>query len=211
MVGRNMTVDEVMSEVLRDRIFYDQSAGGVTFSGGEPLMQPKFLRDLLLRCKEEGLRTTVDTSGFARWEDVEAIAPLVDVFLYDVKLMDDHKHTQHVGVSNKLILDNLRRLTSLPPASPRSPESRAPSAVARIPLIPGINDDAANIQSTGKFLRECGVRQVSVLPYHDLGSEKYRRLGRQYGMDAAAPPTQEVVDSVVAMLSGYGLTVSAGG
>ncbi|MEX0975239.1 MAG: glycyl-radical enzyme activating protein, partial [Bacillota bacterium] len=85
VVGKSMSADEVMSEVLRDRIFYDQSGGGVTFSGGEPMMQPEFLRELLLRCRAEGLRTTVDTSGFAAWEAFEAVVPLVDVFLYDVK------------------------------------------------------------------------------------------------------------------------------
>lgn len=205
MSGREMTVDEVMSGILHDRVFYDQSAGGVTFSGGEPLMQPEFLKALLLRCREEGLRTTVDTSGFGDWAHLEAIVPSVDLFLYDVKLMDDDRHLRYVGASNRLILDNLRRLSSL-----ASPVSGTPLIVARIPLVPGINDDEANMRSTGEFLQGCGVRKVSVLPYHSLGSQKYRRLGLEYKMDATEPPSQEEIDRAAATLGSYGLAATAG-
>ena len=204
VVGKSMSADEVMSEVLRDRIFYDQSGGGVTFSGGEPMMQPEFLRELLLRCRAEGLRTTVDTSGFAAWEAFEAVVPLVDVFLYDVKLMDETRHRQYVGTPNRLILDNLRRLAPLA-------SSLGKAVLARVPLIPGINDDVLNIESTGEFLQECGIRQVSVLPYHQMGIEKYRRLGREYGLPGIAPPSEEAVKRVVDTLGGYGLSVKVGG
>lgn len=204
IVGRSMSADEVMSEVLRDRIFYDQSGGGVTFSGGEPMMQPEFLREMLLRCRAEGLRTTVDTSGFAAWDAFLAIVPLVDLFLYDVKLMDETRHRQYIGASNRLILDNLRRLAPLA-------SSLGETVLARVPLIPGINDDGRNIGSTGEFLRECGIRQVSVLPYHRMGIEKCRRLGREYSLPGIEPPSEEEVKRVVDTLAGYGLSVKVGG
>ncbi len=204
IAGQSMTADEVIVEVLRDRIFYDQSGGGVTFSGGEPMMQHGFLSQLLEACKSEGLQTTVDTSGYAPWEAFEAIITMTDVFLYDVKLMDDAKHREYVGASNRLILDNLAKLAPLV-------AERGKSLLARIPLIPGINDGSANIESTGEFLRDFGVREVSVLPYHHMGSEKYRRLGRRYALPDMAPPSSETINRVAGALAGYGLLVKVGG
>lgn len=199
IAGRTVTTAAVMADILRDRIFYDQSGGGVTFSGGEPLMQPAFLKGLLESCREEGLRTTVDTSGFASWEALEPLVPLVDLFLYDVKLMDDRKHVKYTGASNRIVLDNLKRLAA-----------GHPGVLARIPLIPGVNDDDHNIGCTGEFLRRCGVTRVSVLPYHSLGADKYRRLGRDYLLANLLPPTKEAVDGAADILRGLGLTVSSG-
>lgn len=216
MAGRDMTAAEVMTEVLRDRVFYEQSGGGITFSGGEPLMQPEFLVDLLRLSRDEGLRTTVDTCGFAPWGRLREIAPLVDVFLYDVKIMDGAKHALHTGVSNEVILDNLRRLSQLTRCRGSRPgrsgrDGVATAVIARIPLVPGINDDEANIRRTGEFLRECGVRQMNVLPYHHHGSAKYGRLGREYGMPDAVPPSRGAVDSAVKILAEHGLLVKVGG
>ncbi len=204
LTGKEVSATEVMEEILKDRVFYDQSGGGVTFSGGEPLMQPQFLRDLLERCREEGLATTVDTSGFAPWEVLEAIVPLVDVFLYDVKVMDDASHRRYVGAANRVILENLAGLAPLA-------DSLRKTVLARIPLVPGINDDDENVRSTGKFLRGCGVRQVSVLPYHQLGGDKYRRLGREYSLPDVTPPSAEGLRRAAGILEGSGLLVKAGG
>ena len=200
LVGKMTSASDLMAEVLKDRIFYDQSGGGVTFSGGEPLMQPEFLKELLERCREEGLGTTVETSGFAPWAALEPVIPLVGSFLYDVKVMDEGKHREYVGASSAPILENLRRLAA-----------RHPRVTARIPLIPGVNDDAQNIVCTGEFLRQCGVGEVSLLPYHNLGADKYRRLGRDYALPDTLPPSDEMVRRTTAILTGLGLTVRVGG
>lgn len=204
IAGRVMSTSQVMSEIVKDRIFYDESGGGVTFSGGEPLMQPEFLKDLLEECKEEGLGTTIDTSGFAPWQAIVPLIPLVDTFLYDVKLMDELNHRRYVGASNEVILANLARLV---PAARESGKR----VLARVPLIPGINDDEENIRSTGEFLRDCSVSQVSVLPYHRMGAEKHRRLGRKYQLPGLSPPSDEALRRTVGTLAGFGLSVRVGG
>jgi pyruvate formate lyase activating enzyme len=204
MAGRAMSASDVMSEVLKDRVFYDQSGGGVTFSGGEPLMQAEFLRELLERCREEGLATTLDTCGFAAWDVLERIVPLVDVFLYDVKMMDEGKHLQYGGASNRRILENLAGVAALASGLNKT-------VLARFPLIPGINDDDENIRSTGEFVRNCGLSQVSLLPYHHLGADKYRRLGREYVLPGMTPPSAESLRHAAGILEGLGLLVKAGG
>ncbi|HHX29169.1 MAG TPA: glycyl-radical enzyme activating protein [Firmicutes bacterium] len=198
--GRTVTPHEVLAEVLGDTVFYDQSGGGVTFSGGEPLAQPEFLEETLRLCKDAGLSTVVDTCGFAHWDVLERIAPLVDLFLYDVKLMDDAAHMESVGVSNKIILDNLRRLASA-----------GSKVTARLPVIPGVNDGMANIQKTGEYLSSVGVRRVTLLPYHDLGKEKYVRLGREYPLEDMASLPDESIERIYHTLRGFGLQVDVSG
>ncbi len=200
IVGKEFTVEEVMAEVMKDRIFYDQSQGGVTFSGGEPLMQPKFLKELLVQSKEEGLETVVDTSGFAHWQVLEDIIPYTDLFLYDVKVMDDAKHQKYVGVSNKLILANLEKLAAT-----------GSKIRARIPIIPGVNDDEQNLRETGEFLAGLGIADVNVLPYHNMGADKYSRLGREYLLPELEAPTEETMERVVKTLASFGLNVKTGG
>ncbi len=141
MIGREMTIDQLMAEIERDIPFYDQSEGGVTFTGGEPMHQREFLEETLLACKEQQIHTTVDTSGYSSWENFRVIHPSVDLFLYDLKLMDAGKHKKYTSVSNRLILNNLQKLSSV----------RA-HIIVRIPLIPGINDDDENLEVCGSFL-----------------------------------------------------------
>ncbi len=200
IVGKEHSVEEVMAEVMKDRIFYDQSKGGVTFSGGEPLMQPRFLKELLVQSKDEGLETVVDTSGFAPWKVFEDIIPYTDLFLYDVKVMDDAKHQKYVGASNKLVLANLEKLAA------------AGSKIrARIPIIPGVNDDTRNLLETGKFLVKHGIKDVNVLPYHNMGADKYTRLGKEYLLPDLKAPTEEMMEKVVETLASLGLNVKTGG
>ncbi|MGI6619997.1 MAG: glycyl-radical enzyme activating protein [Bacillota bacterium] len=200
VAGTPTTPDWVMEQVLKDRIFYEQSGGGVTFSGGEPLMQPGFLLELLKRCKAEGLHTAVDTSGYVPWDSLEQTAPLTDLFLYDIKLMDSIRHLEYTGVSNQPILDNLERL------------SRAHNAViARIPVIPGVNDDAGNIEATGQFLAGLGIMKASILPYHNIGSDKYARLGKRYALKHIERPSDEAIWRLKDRLEGFGLAVKIGG
>jgi len=174
MIGRRMAVDEVLEAVLRDRIFYDDSGGGVTFSGGEPLSQPAFLRELLEASRRERLHTAVDTCGHAPRDELLAAAIHTDLFLYDLKLVDDERHRRYTGVSNALILENLEAL------------GRSHKNIRlRIPIVPGVNDDAENLRAAARLAASLpGVRQVDLLPYHDLGRHKAARGER----DETTPP-----------------------
>lgn len=198
--GRKVASEYVMKEIMKDRIFYDESGGGVTFSGGEPLMQPEFLYELLLRCREEGLHTALDTTGFTSWDILERMLGMVDLFLYDVKLMDSEKHRKYTGVPNDTILGNLRRLSE-----------RNCRVNARVPVIPGINDDVDNIEQTGKFLTDINISQVNILPYHNIAVDKYNRLSRTYELIDLEEPAEETMTEIARRLKEYGLSVKIGG
>jgi pyruvate formate lyase activating enzyme len=200
IVGREVTVQEVVDEAEKDRVFFDESGGGVTFSGGEPLMQPDFLEALLGEFKNRGIRTTVDTSGYASFEILERILKNVDLFLYDIKIMDDTKHKRYTGVSNQIILENLRKLA----------EKGQPVQV-RVPLIPGISDDDENIQRIGEYLLSLGnIKHISLLPFHRGGIEKCRKLRRESLIHSLRPPSEERVKEIRKILSDYGFSVKTG-
>ena len=168
LVGRRMSVREVLTEVLKDRIFYEESDGGATFSGGEPLMQPRFLKEVLEACRAEGIHTAVDTSGYAPKEDLLSVAPLTDLFLYDLKAVDDERHRQGTGVSNALILDNLLALGGI-----------HQNIWIRAPLVPGFNDGPDQVEAVARFAASVpGMRQVNLLPYHAMAAHKWMSLGR---------------------------------
>lgn len=197
LVGRKMTVEQVFAEIGRDRTFYEQSGGGVTFTGGEPLAQPRFLLALLSACRGSGLHTVVDTSGYASWTVLDEIRPFVDLFLYDLKLMDDVRHRQWTDMSNKMILSNLQRLAEA-----------GKNLLVRIPIIPGINDDEENLRQTGIFLASLSHHpSVELLPYHNIATAKYASLGLEYGLDEIHPPTKEKMQAHIACLKEYGLQV----
>lgn len=197
LVGREMTVAQVMKEIERDVPFFDQSKGGVTFSGGEPLMQRKFLAELLKICREHEIHTVVDTSGYATWEAIDSIRGYVNLFLYDLKLMDDERHKQYTSVSNKLILENLRRLDEVGAA-----------CVVRIPLIPGVNDDEENLRESGKFLAELkNIVVVDLMGYHDIAKAKYEALGQVYRLSETKAPSAEKLQAAAKILEGFGLSV----
>lgn len=201
IAGREMTVTQVMAEIRRDIPFYDEAGGGVTFSGGEPLLQADFLLALLRACKEEGIHTAVDTCGFAPWEKLDRIRGYVDLFLYDLKLMNEARHRQFTGVSNKAILSNLQRLSR-----------RGHNIRLRVPLIPGINDDAENIRQIGSFAAALPhLIGVNVLPYHRTALEKYRRLNMVYALPETRPPSDEGVARITHILEEFGLQVNIGG
>jgi pyruvate formate lyase activating enzyme len=191
----------VLATVDKDRVFYVESGGGVTFSGGEPLMQAAFLRACLEGSRERGHHTVVDTCGHAPTRELLDVAAAVDLFLFDLKLMDDVRHRELLGVSNRRILDNARALGK-----------RGAAMWLRVPLLPGVNDDQKNLEATAGFARSLGsVAQVNVLPYHRTGSEQYRRLGRADGMESRPEPAPERVAEVVEFLSKQGLNVKVGG
>ena len=198
IVGWEMSSEQVMAGLERDRPFYDQSGGGVTFSGGEPLAQPAFLLELLKACRDRGLHTAVDTSGFASWSIFERVRPYVNLFLYDLKLMDEARHRRQTGVSNRKILANLARLADL-----------GHRTIVRIPVIPGVNDSTTDLRQAGEFLADLPTRlPVELLAYHHTGLAKYRGLGLEYGLPDLRPPEAARMEAVAGILREYGLQVT---
>jgi len=201
MVGEAMSVEDVVEVVLKDRIFYDVSGGDVTFSGGEPLRQAGFLRAALEACRIQGLHTVVDTCGLAAEEDLRAVAEATDLFLFDVKMMDDAKHRRFTGVSNRQILANLEAL------------GRGDKRIwIRVPVIPGVNDDAENLEATAKLAASIpSVERVCLLPYHPLGESKSRRLSRDSSLPDLEAPTPGELQNLVELVEAEGIATSIGG
>jgi len=201
MAGRKVSVDQVMTELAKDAIFYQDSGGGVTFSGGEPLAQIDFLHELLLACKERGWHTTVDTCGHAPFASFEKIMPLVDLFLYDLKIIAAAKHRRLTGLPNGLILENLARLSL-----------GASSLAIRIPLIPGRNDSQTDIKQLADFCAALPhVHPVHLLPYHRGGSGKRKRLGQADPLPGTRPPTAANMQKIKEIFRRRKLTVTLGG
>lgn len=201
VLGRALTVAELLAELNRDRPFYEASGGGVTFSGGEPLSQPDFLFAALEACRDRGLHTAVDTSGYAPQELILRAARLADLFLYDLKDMDPGRHREATGVPLEPILANLRAL-----------DSAGATIWIRIPLIPGFNDDAETVAAYIAFLSHLkGKYPVFLLPYHPVGEEKYRRLGLTYPLAGLQPPPADRVEGVKAAFVAAGFQVRIGG
>jgi pyruvate formate lyase activating enzyme len=198
MIGRVVSVDQVMEEIERDIPFYDQSGGGVTFTGGEPMFQREFLYESLLACNKQGIHTTLDTSGYASWEGFEIVYPHVNLFLYDLKLMDEIKHKQFTSVSNQMILDNLRKLSKA-----------MAHIVVRIPLIPGVNDDDENIELFAAFLADLPYLDgVELMPYHEIGLAKYQALGMNYKLKETRPTSRQHIEEIEKILTHYHLPVN---
>jgi pyruvate formate lyase activating enzyme len=201
MTGVLMSLEELEREVLKDRAFYDESQGGVTFSGGEPLVQHDFLLEMLRICGARGVHRAVDTTGYASPEVLRKIAPETDLFLYDLKHMDPEEHTKYTGVDNTRILDNLRDLAS-----------RDAVVNIRIPLIPGVNDSRENLLQTASFLTSLPkTYPVSLLPYHAAATEKYHKLGEEYRMKDTLPPTEHQLRQAARLLEEQGLIVKIRG
>jgi pyruvate formate lyase activating enzyme len=200
-IGKTMSIEDVMAEITKDTLFYDESSGGVTFSGGEPLMQPSFLMGLLKACGDLDLHRTVDTCGYADTRTLLNVATHVELFLYDLKHMDSEKHYRYTGVPNEMILTNLKCLSR-----------QGARIIIRLPLIPGINDDRENIERTGAFLSSlAGVNQVNILPYHRTAAAKYKSLGLNYGAVDIARPARDHLESIAGQLEKYDLQVKIGG
>jgi len=176
--GKQMTVEDIMSEIVKDTSFYRNSNGGVTLSGGEVLLQAHFARELLKECKQQGFHTIIETEGAVSWEAFEMVLPYVDSFYFDVKLADNEKHRQFTGMSNEGILDNLKRLIG-----------RAQVCV-RIPVIPGVNDDEEELGRIVKILRDYNVAEYELLAFHQYGKGKYASCGIEYPMADASLPEE---------------------
>ena len=193
--GSCVSVEEAVAAVLEDRTFYAESGGGCTLSGGEPLLQPEFCAAVCERLRRAGVHCAIDTSGAVPWEAFETVLPHVDLFLYDLKHMDDRRHRECTGVSNRLVLGNLGRLSL-----------RGVPTEVRIPLIPGVNDADGDLRAAGEFLRGlAGITRVRLLPYHALARSKYEAVGRPDTMPDGPAPDASAMAHAAAVLRGCGL------
>jgi pyruvate formate lyase activating enzyme len=201
MIGRTMTVPEILEEILKDRIFYESSGGGVTFSGGEPLLQPHFLCTLLEACRAHGLHTVLDTTGFGCTEHLLAAAALSDLVLYDLKAFDETRHRTLTGVSNRGIRANLQAL-----------DRTHRNVWIRLPVVPGFNDDLAELKRIADFV--AGLRSVTLvnlLPFHRTALHKWKRLGLAHSLEGVQAPSAEFMERAAETFSQMGLRTKTGG
>ena len=186
-IGKHMTVTEVIQEIEKEQLFFDESGGGATFSGGEPLMQPKFLQALLRACRKREIHTAVDTTGYASPEVFEPILADTDLFLYDLKLIDDDRHRKYTGVSNERILQNFRVLTE-----------RQKAVAIRFPVIPGITDTEQNIADILSLIAPMSnIQRVHLLPFHKIAEGKYQRFGLENKLRDLEAPTPERMEALL--------------
>ena len=200
-VGRDVTVDDIMPEILADLPYYRRSGGGVTLSGGEVLCQADFAAELLKRCKEAGLHTAIESAASLSYDKIEKLLPYLDLYLMDIKLMDSERHLEYTGRDNKIILENARRVAQ-----------SGVELIIRTPVIPGVNDNEADIAAISAFARSLGsVREHHLLPYHRLGQDKYAGLGRSYAFSGIEPPTRERMEYLLSVAERSGLRCQIGG
>ena len=201
IIGREMTVADCLAEIRKDVIFYDQSGGGATCSGGEALAQPQFLLGLLAACRAEGIHTAVDTTCRVDPQVMGSVAGAADLFLCDVKHMNSRMHEQYTGVGNEQILENIRTLSRT-----------AKEVYIRVPIVPGLNDDRDNIEQTARFVQSLKtVRRIDILPYNRGGLEKAGRLTGDTNLMQAQVPGDDTMTEIAEILRGYGFEVKIGG
>lgn len=200
IAGKEYTVDDVVKEVLKDRVFYEKSSGGATLSGGEPLIHIDFVEELLKKLKDNNIHTAVDTCGAVSFENLKRAAKYTDMFLYDIKLMDDEKHLEFTGMSNKLILDNLKKLSLI-----------HKNINIRMPIIEGVNGNEEHIIETIRFIEGLNISKVNLLPYHDIAKHKYKKLGKVYEDDRMSKPSDEKMQKFKEMFENNGYKAKIGG
>jgi len=200
-IGKEFSVDELMNEIVKDKIFFEESDGGVTFSGGEPLMQPEFLIELLKECNSNGVHSAVDTSGYADSAIIDHVSPYSDLFLFDLKLMNDDDHQKYTGVSNQVILRNLNELDQL-----------GKKMVIRIPIVPGLTDTDENLRAIRGFISYLNnLVEVNLLPYHRAGEGKYIKYGKENKMNETNSPDAKSLEDIKQLFSGLKCRVKIGG
>jgi len=200
-VGKEISSDELMIEIAKDRVFFEESGGGVTFSGGEPLMQSEFLSVLLKECKSLGIHSAVDTSGFTSEDTLNQVVPNVDLFLYDIKLMNDDVHQKYTGVSNQIILKNLIELDQL-----------GKKIIIRIPIVPEITDTNENLFAIRGFISSLNnVMEINLLPYHRAGEGKYQKYGKENRMNDTVTSDIKNLENIKQFFSELKCKVKIGG
>jgi pyruvate formate lyase activating enzyme len=202
MSGYPMSVERIMNEIEKEQVFFDQSGGGVTFSGGEPLLYHESLMRLLDECGRRGIHRAVDTAGLVNTEILLEVAKRTDLFLFDLKMMDSEKHRKWIGVPNEKILENLKILSAT-----------GAKIIIRIPLIGGVNDDFRNLEATARFVSELsGVKKpVNLLPYHKIAQTKYQKLGRPEKFQLLQEPTEDAQQCALKIFQKYEINASIGG
>jgi pyruvate formate lyase activating enzyme len=202
MSGEPYSIEDILKIINKERVMFDHSGGGVTFSGGEPLMHYKFLIELLDACGQEGIHRTVDTSGYTSTDILLEVAKRTDHFLFDIKLMDAAKHKHFTGVSNKLILKNLRTLAAT-----------GASINIRVPFIKGVNSDEDNIRKTAEFISSLAgdKKSVNLLPYHNIAQKKYEKLGMGYDLNYMREPSREEQEHALSIFQSFGIEAIIGG
>lgn len=199
LFGHRITVEEAMKTVLEDSIFYSASGGGVTVSGGEPLLHADFIQILFQELKKKNIHTAVDTCGNVPWAYFEMVLPFVDLFLYDIKHIDTKVHKTLTGAGNELILDNLKRLSA-----------SANHIEIRMPFVPGCNDDDDTIHRIGELLKTLFIDRMKLLPYHSMARTKYQALGMEDTMPRVESPTDEMLSRAINILKSYGINAISG-
>lgn len=202
-VGKYYTVESILEILEKERIFIEQSGGGVTFSGGEPLFQPEFLLEALRACKGRGYHTALDTSGYAREEDFNAVVPYTDLFLFDLKHLDEQIHSKLTGISNKLILSNFMLLLN-----------SGKEIMVRFPVVPGCNDDLPHLAKLRLYLSEnkrVNLKKLCLLPFHKTGTAKYRKFGVDYKLTGTEQPTAERMNELKQFFAETGIKIKIGG
>lgn len=197
-VGKYMSLEEVMHEVESDRLFYENSGGGVTVSGGEPALQSDFVCQLLKSCRKKGFHTAVETSGFCSWKILDNILDYTDLVLFDIKQLDTTKHEWGTGKGNEVILANVEKIAQ-----------KGERIWLRVPLIAGYNDSFEHIGRIARLGMRLGVERISLLPYHKLGRGKYNRLGRPYPIEANTP-SREHIQELRSLIESYRIEAAIG-
>lgn len=200
-IGSEVTSDQVLAEIKKDIPFYEESNGGVTFSGGEPMLQINFLNELLTLCKTNNITTAIDTTGYTDYKNFELIYNKTDLFLYDLKLIEDDLHIKYTGVSNKIIHENLKHITDA-----------GDKVILRIPIIPSINDTEKNLDEMIKFIRSLkNIREINLLPYHKSANSKYDKMKKENKLPELEPPSKEKMNLLKDFFSSTGIKVKVGG
>jgi len=199
-VGKDCSVDELFSEIKKDKIFFEESGGGVTFSGGEPLFQADFLQEISRLCKEAGIHTILDSCGYAPLKTIESILPNIDLILFDLKHTDPEKHFQYTGVPLSEVIESLKLMVE-----------KSKKIIIRFPLIPKINDDVTVWEKIAQIMKENNLKEINILPYHSIANEKYKRLAMDNRLPDLREPSQEEINTVVKYFTTLGLDTKVGG
>jgi pyruvate formate lyase activating enzyme len=198
--GREITAEEAFKELKEDTVFYQESGGGVTMSGGESMAQADFLGEVLLLCKAEGMNTAIETGCCCEWSDFEKVIAYTDLFLCDLKHVNREKFNKHVGKGFDLIIENLKKLAA-----------ENCNMIIRVPVIPGFNSEEGEIRDICRFTNEIGVKEIHLLPYHRLGKSKYDKLFMDFPMKDVEPPGSDIMKRLCGIAEEAGLTVANGG
>ncbi len=201
IVGRDVSVSEVMQEIVKDFPYYRRSGGGVTLSGGESLLQPEFAVALLKACKDYGINTAMESTGFAPFDTIKKYLEHLDLYLMDIKHMDRRKHMEFIGKPNDVVLENAALIAQ-----------HAKHLIIRVPVIPTFNDSVEEIREIAKFAKSLpNVNELHLLPYHPYGTDKYRWLGREYTLSHITPPSDEYMQKLLDVVKSEGLKSQIGG